>query len=102
MKKQDIENQLLKVLEEAEILREKSELELDTANFLSSKADELFTKSKEPLISTKERDLLLKQMRSTYDRIEYEIKIVEKGQQELIVLEEKLENLKNLALQVKE
>ena len=96
MKKVDIEKQLVAVLEEANRLQEKSEVEMATAQFLQEQADKLLAQKDDESLTFEEREKLSKQLEAMYCRLQFEIKQFENGALQLMVLEKKLNYLKQL------
>jgi hypothetical protein len=98
MKKEEIEKQLVAVLEEANRLQEKSELEMKTAEFLKTQADKLLAQRDNENLPFDEKERLSKQLEAMHGRIEHEIRQFEAGAAQLIALEKKLDYLKQLVL----
>lgn len=96
MKKEEIEKQLVAVLEEANRLQEKCEIEMATAEFLKNEADKLLIKMSDESLTFDEKELLSKQMTAMHGRLESEVRRFEDGALQLIVLEKKLDYLKGL------
>lgn len=94
MNKERLEKELRKVLDDANALQEKSELELKTSEFLKSQADDLLKKFEHPTTTIEEKLQIEKQMGAMFTRIAYEITQFEKDVVRMKILESKLEDLR--------
>ena len=94
MNKEKLESELLKVLDDANNLQAKSELELKTSEFLKNQADELLKKFESPSASIEEKQKIEKQMSALFARIAYEITQFEKDVVRTKILENKLNDLR--------
>ena len=94
MNKQKLESELSKVLDDANKLQAKSELELKTSEFLKSQADELLKKFEHPATPIEEKLQIEKQMGALFTRIAYEITMFEKDVVRMKILENKLNDLR--------
>ncbi len=94
MKKEEIESELLKVLEDARALQERAETELKTSEFLKSHADELLKKFEDSNTPLSEKEQIEKQMNALFVRISYEITQFEKDVVRMKILDNKLSALR--------
>ena len=96
MKRDNLEKELLKVLDDAKTLHEASELHLATADFLRKEGNKLMKKWDDPTLSYDQREELSKQLAALKKRLESELAMREKDSPKIIALENKFNHLKEI------
>jgi len=96
MKNEDIEKEIQKVLSDAEILKERSDIQLSTSKFLNEEAKKLITKITYPLSTPEEMEETTKQLYALKKRLETELLIFENDVPKIAALNNRLEELKKL------
>jgi len=96
MKKEILEKELLKVLAEAKILEEKSEMVLSTANFLRIETDKLISKMEDTNIPYDEKEEIGKQLVALHKKIESEIRSLENDIPRMNILDNRIDELKSI------
>ena len=94
MKKEDLEKELKKVLEEALKLQSISELQLATAAFLRGESQKLMAKMDDPSLSYEQKEEVGKQMLALQKRLEREVLILENDIPKMEALAHRMEELK--------
>lgn len=93
MNKKEIEKQLQMVLSEAELLKEKSELDSETVDFLVKECDKLFSKVNNTDLDFEQKESLLKQMEALNQRLIRETQNIENDIPKMVDLENRLKML---------
>ena len=94
MKKEILEKELLKVLTEAKVLEEKSEMVFSTANFLRIETDKLIEKMEDDNIPYDEKEEIGKQLIALHKKIECEIRSLENDIPQTTALDDRMNKLK--------
>lgn len=92
MKRDILEKELLKVLDDAEKLKTTCEMELSTAEFLRKEANKLMENAYKAPFDEKED--ILNKLNALYGRIQHEIRSWEAGEEKLVVLDKRMNKLK--------
>lgn len=92
-KEQKIAEELLKILQEGEKLKESSDIQCATTEFLKKEAEKLEAKSKDDSLSFEEKELLAKQITAMQGRLQSEVKTIESGMPKLEALQNKINQL---------
>lgn len=93
MKREEIERELQKVLDDANELRHQSELELKTADFLQRQADALIERFEDPNTPFDEREKVYIQMEALHKKMTLELKMWEANLPKIEKLDERLNQL---------
>lgn len=90
---QKITEELLRILQEAEKLKENSDLQSETTEFLASECEKLESKTNDENLSFEEKELLSKQIVAMTKRLNNEVEIIESSIPKMDKLESKLDAL---------
>lgn len=96
-KQQQIEKELLIILQQAEKIKENSDIQSATTEFLKKECDKLEEKAKDENLSFEEKELLSKQIRAMHGRLVNEVKTIESTIPTMDEMEKKLNHLIKLA-----
>jgi flagellar assembly factor FliW len=99
MKKEILEKELQKVLDEALKLQSASELQLATVVFLHKEADKLMAKMEDPILPYDEKEEVTKQMSALQKRLEHEMGILENDIPKMTALESRLNELNQIQVE---
>jgi hypothetical protein len=93
MKKEILEKELLKVLADANELKERADLEAATAEFLGKEADKLMVKMKDENTPFEQKEEISKQMDALHKRMMLEIAAFENDIPKLEALDKRMNEL---------
>lgn len=93
MKKEILEKELLKVLADANELKERADLEAATAEFLGQEADKLMAKMQDDSIPFDQKEAIAKQMDALHRRMQVEIAAFENDIPKLEALDTRMNEL---------
>ena len=96
MKKETLEKELEALLNEAEILNERSELTLATAKFLSNEERKIGERVNAGSFKPGEKALLVKQIMALQKRIQREVELFNADIPKIQAVEQRLEELKTI------
>ena len=99
MKKEALEKELNKVLEEAVKLQSASELQLSTAAFMRGESKKLIAKMDDPTLPYDEKEEVSKQMSALQRRLEREMFILKNDIPKMTALENRLAELNRIKVE---
>jgi hypothetical protein len=99
MKKEDLEKELNRVLEEAIKLQSASELQLATAAFMRGESQKLMDKMDDPFLPYDEKEKVAKQMSALQKRLEREMLILKNDLPKMTALENRLAELNQIQIE---
>ena len=99
MKKEALEKELNKVLEEAVKLQSASELQLATAAFMRGESKKLIAKMDDPTLPYDEKEEVSKQMSALQRRLEREMFILKNDIPKMTALENRLAELNRIKVE---
>jgi hypothetical protein len=99
MKKEALEKELNKVLEEAVRLQSASELQLATAAFMRGEAKKLMDKMDDSTLPYDEKEKVAKQMYALQKRLEHELLLLENDIPKMTILENRLNALSRVKVE---
>jgi hypothetical protein len=99
MKKEALEKELNKVLEEAVKLQSASELQLATAAFMRGESKKLMAKMDDPTLPYDEKEEVSKQMSALQRRLEREMFILKNDIPKMTALENRLAELNRIKVE---
>lgn len=96
MNKVELETELKKLMEQVTTIKERSEIERRTADFLANECNKIMIKANNPKLGYTEKEKVSKQMEALIKRMEFEVHHIHDDDAEMDRIGKRIEELSEL------